>query len=46
MSMKFNKAKLSTVIEKLENILEAIEVAKDLDEENEKSSSARFDALI
>ena len=30
--MKFNKAKLTTVIEKLEGILEAVEAAKELDE--------------
>jgi Asp-tRNA(Asn)/Glu-tRNA(Gln) amidotransferase C subunit len=38
MSMKFNKAKLSTVITKLENILEAIEAAKEIDEQNEEES--------
>lgn len=34
--MKFNKAKLTTVIEKLERILEAIEVGKANDEASEE----------
>lgn len=40
--MKFSKAKLETVIEKLEHILEAVKAAKDNDERGEAESETRF----